>query len=60
MPKLYTINYCLYCGVPQRLCKIKLLCDQCWENKEKYGIRSNGITYNYYTEEKKGFIINFE
>jgi ribosomal protein S26 len=55
MPKIYKRHYCIRCGVTQRLYKVKLLCDECRIQKEKF----TDYYYDYYTGEKRDFTIRF-
>jgi hypothetical protein len=55
MPKKYTKNFCVYCGKPQRLSVIQLLCEECIDKKKE----CKDHYYDYYSGEIRGFIVRF-
>lgn len=56
MPRIYDRYYCVRCGIAQRLCVIKLVCDNCFEKKIRC---NNEFYYDYYTGKKRDFKIVF-
>jgi len=59
MPKKYIKSYCMYCGKPQRLCVLRLYCEECEKNKTEDGNEPNGYFYDHHTGELRDLTLHF-
>lgn len=59
MPKLYKTKYCMYCGKIQRLCTVKMLCDECRYLKDTFDYSPPGYFFNYHTGKIEDFVVRF-